>query len=302
MLLPSREDLSVDIADVIAARRTVFDEYLNEYLRETRTGSGVFEAFAYSLLAGGKRIRPILAMLAAEAAGGHGHDALPVGLAIEMIHTFSLIHDDLPALDDDDLRRGRPTCHRKFGEATAVLAGDALIFHALSVICSAPYPAQAKVDICTAMADVCGANGLVQGEYEDVMAEGVELSLEGIESIYTKKTSRLFELCLYTGARIASEDKDLPVRLASYGTHLGKAFQAVDDILDVTSDSTTLGKSTGKDLAQSKATVVKVLGIDGARSWAEQATQAAVKALDGLDRGRTAILRELAFWMLRRVM
>lgn len=292
----------MDIGDLIAARRTVFDEYLGEHLRKTRTGSGVFDAFAYSLMAGGKRIRPVLTMLAAEAAGSHGQDALPAGLAIEMIHTFSLIHDDLPALDNDDLRRGMPTCHKKFGEATAVLAGDALIFHALSVLCSAPYSPQVKVDICTALADVCGANGLVQGEYEDVMAEGTELSLEGIESIYTKKTSRLFELCMYTGARIASDDRDLQLCLAAYGTHMGRAFQAIDDILDVTSDSTTLGKSIGKDIAQSKATVVKVLGIDGARSWAGRATDSAVKALDALNREKTEILRKLAFWMLERVM
>ena len=296
------EDVSVDIGDIIAARRTLFDNYLSGYLRETRKGSGVFEAFAYSLTAGGKRIRPVLTMLAAEAAGGHDRDALPVGLAIEMIHTFSLIHDDLPALDNDDLRRGMPTCHRKFGEATAILAGDALIFNALSVICATPFPPQVKVDLCTALADVCGTNGLVQGEYEDVMAEGVDLSLDRIESIYTKKTSRLFELCMYAGARAAGEDRDLTRRFAAYGTHLGRAFQAIDDILDVTSDSGTLGKSIGKDVAQSKATVVKALGIDGARSWAGKATEGAVRALEGLPRERSEVLRELAFWMLGRVM
>ena len=207
MLLPRKEDLSVDIGDLIAARRTVFDEYLSGSLRETRKSSGVFEAFEYSLTAGGKRIRPVLTMLAAEAAGGNHNDTLPVGLAIEMIHTFSLIHDDLPALDNDDLRRGLPTCHKKFGEATAILAGDALIFHALSMICSASYAPQVKVDLCAALADVCGTNGLVQGEYEDVMAEGMDLSLDRIESIYTKKTSRLFELCRYAGARTAGADQ-----------------------------------------------------------------------------------------------
>lgn len=139
-----KEDVSVDIGDVIAARRAVFEDYLSGYLDEPRMESGVIEACAYSLRAGGKRIRPVLSMLAAEAAGGHGRDALPAGLAIEMIHTFSLIHDDLPALDNDDLRRGMPTCHKKFGEATAILAGDALIFQALSVISSAPYPRRSR--------------------------------------------------------------------------------------------------------------------------------------------------------------
>jgi len=302
VVLPKKEVLWVNIGDAIAARRTVFDEYLNGYLREAHDGSGIFDAFSYSLLAGGKRIRPVLAMLAAEAAGGHGEDALPVGLAIEMVHTFSLIHDDLPALDNDDLRRGLPTCHKKFGEATAILAGDAMIFNALSVILAAPYPPTAKVDLCTAFAEVCGTNGLVQGEYEDVMAEGIDLPLDAIESIYTKKTSRLFELCMYAGARVACEDPGLARCLAGFGTHLGLAFQAIDDILDVTSDSRILGKSTGKDISQSKATVVKVLGIDGARSWAQDATDRAVQALAGLDRDRTGVLRGLAFWMLERVM
>lgn len=297
-----KEDVSVDIGDVIAARRAVFEDYLSGYLDEPRMESGVIKACAYSLRAGGKRIRPVLSMLAAEAAGGHGRDALPAGLAIEMIHTFSLIHDDLPALDNDDLRRGMPTCHKKFGEATAILAGDALIFQALSVISSAPYPPQVKVDLCAALADVCGANGLVQGEYEDVMAEGADISLDRIERIYTRKTSRLFELCMYAGARTAGEDQGLPRRLAAYGTHLGQAFQAIDDILDVTADSHTLGKSAGKDVAQKKATVVKVLGLDGARSWAEQATDRAVEALEGLPRESSGMLRELAFWMLKRIM
>lgn len=281
----------------------MFDAYLDRYLmEEDRTPSGVFEAFSYSLRAGGKRIRPVLAMLASEAAGGSGRDALPVGLAIEMIHTFSLIHDDLPALDNDDLRRGFATCHRKYGEATAILAGDALIFQALSVICASPYPPGVKVDICRALADVCGTNGLVQGEYEDVMAEGYELPLEAIEGIYTKKTSRLFELCLFAGARLACEDAALTQALASFGMHLGLAFQAIDDILDVTSDSETLGKSAGKDIAQGKATVVKALGLEEARSWARNATVRAVNELDGVGPDRSATLRELAFWMLGRVM
>ncbi len=287
---------------MITAKKAVFDEYLTGYLLETNSSSGVFEAFSYSLKAGGKRIRPILAMLASEAAGGHGEAALPVGLAIEMIHTFSLIHDDLPALDNDDLRRGLPTCHKKFGEATAILAGDALIFQALSVICTSRYPVQVKVDLCTAFADICGTSGLVQGEYEDVMAEGKDLSPSKIEEIYTQKTSRLFELCMYAGARVACDDDVLTRSLAVFGTHLGLAFQAIDDILDITSDRETLGKSAGKDLAQNKATVVKALGIDEARSWAQAATFRAIKALDGIRPDKMENLKGLALWMLKRVM
>lgn len=287
---------------MITTKKEVFDEYLTGYLLETNSSSGVFEAFSYSLKAGGKRIRPILAMLASEAAGGPDRAALPVGLAIEMIHTFSLIHDDLPALDNDDLRRGLPTCHKKFGEATAILAGDALIFQALSVICTSEYPSQVKVDLCTAMADICGTSGLVQGEYEDVMAEGKDVLPSKIEEIYTQKTSRLFELCMYAGARVACDDDVLTRSLAVFGTHLGLAFQAIDDILDITSDRETLGKSAGKDLAQNKATVVKALGIDAARAWAQAATFRAIQSLDGIRSDKAENLKGLALWMLKRIM
>jgi geranylgeranyl diphosphate synthase type II len=292
----------VDIGALIAAKKALFDAYLHEYLQQERSPSGIFEAFSYSLKAGGKRIRPVLAMLACEAAGGRDRVALPVGLAIEMIHTFSLIHDDLPALDNDELRRGMPTCHTKFGDATAILAGDALIFEALRVIGAGPYTPLIKVDLYAAVSNVCGTSGLVQGEYEDVMAEGRDLGLDQIEEIYRKKTSRLFELCMYAGARIACDDESVTRSLAGFGTHLGLAFQAIDDILDVTSESLVLGKSTGKDLAQSKATVVKALGIDAARSWARTATERAIAELEGLREDRTEALRELAGWMLRRVM
>lgn len=292
----------MDISALIAAKRAAFEEYLADYLQGARNGSGVSEAFSYSLEAGGKRIRPVLAMMAAEAAGGKDSDALPVGLAVEMIHTFSLIHDDLPALDNDDLRRGMPTCHKKFGEATAILAGDALIFQALSVLCASPYPDRVKVDLCAAFADVCGTSGLVQGEYEDVMAEGKDLPAAKIEEIYLRKTSRLFELCLYAGARIACEDENLTRSLALFGTNLGLAFQAIDDILDITSDAKTLGKSTGKDLVQNKATLVKVLGIDAARIWARDVTFRAIESLGAMNPDSAENLKGLALWMLERVM
>jgi geranylgeranyl pyrophosphate synthase len=152
------------------------------------------------------------------------------------------------------------------------------------------------------MADICGTGGLVQGEYEDVMAEGKDLPLVKIEEIYTKKTSRLFELCMYSGARIVCNDHALIRPLVDFGRYLGQAFQAIDDILDVTSNEENLGKSAGKDLAQDKATVVKALGIDAAREWARNATERAVSTLEKVRNDQTANLKELALWMLRRVM
>lgn len=300
MLLPFWEKY-VDITALTSEKKDIFDNYLHAYLSAADTSSGIFEAFAYSLKAGGKRIRPVLTMLACECLGGKAEDTLPAGLAIEMVHTFSLIHDDLPALDNDDLRRGRPTCHARFGEATAILAGDALIFQALSVITAAGYSPRIKLDILEFMAEVCGVKGLVQGEHHDVMAEGKEVSMDEVCDIYRRKTARLFELCMFAGARIAGGAREQIEPLVSFGTYLGLAFQAIDDILDVTSSREVLGKSTGKDLAQGKATIVKALGLQESRRWARDMTEKAVGLLPAENGFRTENLKELALSMLERV-
>lgn len=281
--------------------KETFDRFLHKYLAKPGLSSGVSEAFSYSLKAGGKRIRPSLAMLACECAGGTGTDALPAGLAIEMVHTFSLIHDDLPAIDNDQLRRGLPTCHARFGEATAILAGDALVFEALSVILNAPWPGAVKLDILARLSDCCGVNGLIQGEYEDIMAEGRTITQAQVEEIFRKKTSRLFELSLYAGSRVATSDDRVIGALVGYGTFLGLAFQAVDDILDLTSSAEDLGKTSGKDAAQEKATVVKSLGLARARSWAGEMTDRAVSSIAGMDNAAAGALREIAAAMLERV-
>jgi len=291
----------VDITALTSEKKDIFDNYLHAYLSAADTSSGIFEAFAYSLKAGGKRIRPVLTMLACECLGGKAEDTLPAGLAIEMVHTFSLIHDDLPALDNDDLRRGRPTCHARFGEATAILAGDALIFQALSVITAAGYSPRIKLDILEFMAEVCGVKGLVQGEHHDVMAEGKEVSMDEVCDIYRRKTARLFELCMFAGARIAGGAREQIGPLVGFGTYLGLAFQAIDDILDVTSSREVLGKSTGKDLAQGKATIVKALGLQESRRWARDMTEKAVGLLPAENGFRTENLKELALSMLERV-
>lgn len=287
---------------LITEKKKLFEDFLLSYLSSVHTDSGIFHAYSYSLSAGGKRIRPILTMLACETLGGTGIETLPAGLAIEMIHTFSLIHDDLPALDNDELRRGAATCHTKFGEATAILAGDALIFQALSVISSSDYPTRVKVDIIRAISDICGIDGLVQGEYQDVIAEGKNLTVEEIQDMYIKKTSRLFELCMYSGSRLVTQDTEKIRSLMQYGTYLGLAFQAIDDILDVTSSDAVLGKSSGKDLLQDKATIVKTLGLEKARMWAQQMTNSAIESISEMKDKQSTILEELAVWMLQRVM
>ena len=292
----------MDITTLLDGKKKIFENYLHTYLDSFKTDSEIFDAFSYSLSAGGKRLRPVLTMLACEVMGGDGHQTLPAGLAIEMIHTFSLIHDDLPALDNDALRRGSPTCHTKFGEATAILAGDALIFQALSIISSSDYAADVEVDILRVIADVCGIDGLVQGEHQDVMAEGKTLSPEEIQDMYTKKTSRLFELCMYSGSRIASNDKKKINAMVRYGTYLGLAFQAVDDILDITSTDAVLGKTSGKDLLQDKATIVKALGMEKAQAWAYQMTNTAIACIADLDGKQSTVLEDLALWMVERIM
>lgn len=292
----------MDIGELLSSRKVEFDAYLSRYLEKADTGSTLFKALAYSLKAGGKRLRPVLAMTAAETVGGRRSDALDAALALEMIHTFSLIHDDLPCIDDDDLRRGVPTCHRAFGEATAVLAGDALIFLAFSVICRSSYPRDVKIDLCSEISSACGVEGLIEGEFQDIAAEGRQISVDEIGRIYEKKTARLFELALYAGSRTGGADDVTARSLGSYGAHLGMAFQALDDILDVTSDRETLGKTPGKDAGRGKATLVGLLGLEPARSWAKDQTEKAKDALRGLKDERTKVLSDLADWLLGRVM
>jgi geranylgeranyl diphosphate synthase, type II len=288
----------LDTVGKIACYKALFEDYLNSYINRLNNSSGLDTACAYSLSAGGKRLRPVIALLSCEACGGNPPDALPAGLAIEMIHTFSLIHDDLPAIDNDDLRRGRPTCHKTFGEATAILAGDALIFEAFLVIAGSGLPNDAISDITRAMVDSCGLNGLIKGEYDDIMAERKDIDLNGITEIYLRKTSRLFELSTHAGALAASPSEDLLSAMKTYGRHLGLSFQAIDDILDVTSDSANLGKTAGKDILQEKATIVKVLGIDGARKWAQEQTALALGAIREL---KAYDLENIALDMLKRV-
>lgn len=285
--------------DIVAEKKALFDTRLEAYLAGLDQGAGLQQACAYSLAAGGKRLRPVLALLACEALGGRPEQALDAALAVEMIHTFSLIHDDLPAIDNDDLRRGKPTCHKVFGEATAVLAGDALVFAAFALVGASAYAPEVRADLTRKMAELGGMHGLIAGEYADIMAEGQTLEISQIEAIYTDKTGKLFELALYAGGRIAGGAPAELDALQRCGRHLGLAFQAVDDILDVTSSSDAMGKTTGKDLLQDKATLVKVLGLEAARDWAARQTQGAIDALAAIP--AAGPLRALARQILARM-
>ena len=239
------------------------------------------EAMRYSLLAGGKRLRPILCLAACELVGGDPSKAMPTAVAVEMIHTMSLIHDDLPAMDNDDLRRGRPTNHKVYGDAMAILAGDALLSRAFEMVSvrSADVPAERLVKVVGELAMVSGAPGLVGGQVVDLESEGKQVDLETLEYIHLHKTAALLRACVVTGALIGGASDTQVQAMRIYANGIGLAFQIVDDILDVTASSEVLGKTAGKDLLADKTTYPKLLGLEPSRRRALELVGQAKAAL-----------------------
>jgi geranylgeranyl diphosphate synthase type II len=267
------------------------------------------EAMRYSLLAPGKRMRPMLVLMAAEACGGSIDAALPAACAVEMIHAYSLIHDDLPAMDDDDLRRGRPTCHKQFDEATAILAGDALLTLAFETLAKEVQPSAVAAACCAALAEAAGACGMVGGQADDVKEErgegrgeskglgirdwGLEISdlevcsslsplsspLSFLESIHRRKTGAMIRVSLRLGAMTAEAGVEQLGALDQYGQRIGLAFQITDDLLDVQSTEAVMGKRVGKDAQHGKLTFPGVLGVDQSRAYAEQLVAQAYQVL-----------------------
>ncbi len=229
------------------------------------------QAMRYSLLAGGKRLRPILCLAACELTGGDPETALPTAVAIEMIHTMSLIHDDLPSMDNDDLRRGRPTNHKVYGDALAILAGDALLTRAFEMVSlrSPGIPPERLLQVVGELSLVAGAPGLVGGQVVDLECEGKDVDLDTLEYIHIHKTGALLKASVVCGAIIGGASNELLDALRTYAKAIGLAFQIIDDILDVTSSSEVLGKTAGKDLIADKTTYPKLLGIDESRSRAK---------------------------------
>ncbi len=258
------------------------------------------EAMAYSLLAGGKRLRPILAIAACEAVGGSENDAIDAGCAVEFIHTYSLIHDDLPAMDDDDFRRGRPTSHKKFGEAMAILAGDALCADAFRVASSRRKGREAAVaDVVYELARASGAVGMVGGQVIDIEATGKKIDASHLERLHRAKTGELLLVSVRMGARMGNATAEQMERLSTYGRALGLAFQIVDDVLDITADLATLGKDPGSDREAGKTTFVDLLGVDGAKARAKQVMDEGLSALDPLG-DKADALKALARYTVER--
>ena len=261
---------SFDFKAYLTRAKATVEQALDAALVPERPES-LREAMRYSLLAGGKRLRPILCLAACELAGGESELAVPTAVALEMIHTMSLIHDDLPAMDDDDLRRGRPTNHKVYGEAVAILAGDALLTRAFEMVAlrSPGVPADRLLKVVGELSLVAGAPGLVGGQVVDLESEGKQVDLDTLEYIHLHKTGALLSACVITGAMIGGADDDLIAALRTYARGIGLAFQIIDDILDITASSEVLGKTAGKDLIADKTTYPKLLGLEESRRRAD---------------------------------
>lgn len=287
------------LADYIEAHRPAVETALDQALpSDEGPAERLAEAMRHSLFAGGKRLRPMLVLLASDLCGGSHADALPPACAIEMVHTYSLIHDDLPAMDDDDFRRGRPSCHCAFDEATAILAGDALLTLAFEILTRPPLEDRAAA-LIGELARGAGAAGMLGGQMADVVLERQEPTAEAVDFIHEHKTAALIAASLRLGVRAARAEETTTERLGRVGRAIGLAFQIADDLLDLEASSQALGKTAGKDAAQGKVTYPAVYGAAESRRRADALIQ---QALDDLEPfGPEAdLLRELARYAVNR--
>jgi geranylgeranyl diphosphate synthase type II len=295
----------MDIKAYLSKKKSIVDKTLDNLVPSAkRFPVSVHEAMRYSLFAGGKRVRPILAIAAAEALGSKTSGLLPLAGALELIHTYSLIHDDLPAMDDDDLRRGRPTCHKVYGEAVAILAGDGLLNMAFEVL-SDPrgtevVPAKRLIAIIKEIGTASGVLGMVGGQVVDMESEGRDVDLPTLEYIHTHKTGALIRASVRVGALYAKAGKRQFAALSRYGEMVGLAFQIADDILDLTGKQEELGKDVGSDLKKGKKTFPSFYGLAESRRRAGEVADKAIESLQGFGRAADP-LRELAKYIVNRV-
>ncbi len=291
----------MELKAYLRERQTRVDRALQGFLpRETEKPATIHRAMRYSLFAGGKRLRPILCLAAAEACGGKITAALPLAGAVECIHTYSLVHDDLPSMDNDDFRRGRPTCHKVFGEGIAILAGDALLTVAFEIVARVKPPRRYPLAlILRELAVAAGSRRLIAGQVADLEAEGKKIDRRQLRYIHENKTAALLSASVRLGAMSANATAAQLRAITGFGRALGLAFQVIDDVLDVTQTSEKLGKSAGKDLTAQKATYPAVIGLEASRREAQRLTRSAHKSLAALGT-RAVRLRELADYLLDR--
>jgi geranylgeranyl diphosphate synthase type II len=292
---------TVDLQRYLASRQEKVDRALDRFLPKASTKpTTIHKAMRYSLFAGGKRLRPILCLAAADACGGLTTAALPLACALECIHTYSLIHDDLPSMDNDDFRRGRPTCHKVFGDGIAILAGDALLTIAFEIAAEADgWPRYHLREIFREVSIAAGSRKLIAGQVADLQAEGQPINRAQLRYIHESKTAALLTTSVRLGAMSANANPKQLSAISDFGRALGLAFQVIDDILDVTQTSEKLGKSAGKDAAAKKATYPAVLGLEKSRAEAGRLTRQAHGALKPLGK-RAETLRGLADHLLNR--
>jgi geranylgeranyl diphosphate synthase, type II len=291
----------VDVRAYLIARQKEVDRALDHFLpKASAKPATIHKAMRYSLFAGGKRLRPILCLAACEACGGLAKDALPLACALECIHTYSLIHDDLPSMDNDDFRRGRPTCHKVFGEGIAVLAGDALLTIAFEIAAQAKgWPRYELRAIFREISVAAGSTKLIAGQVADLEGEGKAIQRAQLRYIHENKTAALLATAVRLGGMSANATPKQLKALTDFGYALGLAFQVIDDILDVTQTSEKLGKSAGKDAAAHKATYPAVLGLEKSRGEAARLTRQAHEALYSLGQNG-ATLGAIAGYLLER--
>ena len=291
----------LDLKQYLEARRLMVEEALEAALpQQDGPESRVVEAMRYSLFAGGKRLRPILCLAASEAVGGETQAAMPAGCALEMIHTYSLIHDDLPAMDDDDLRRGKPTNHKVFGEAIAILAGDGLLTEAFVLLSdyNSLLPEKA-VQVIEVIAEAASYRGMVGGQVVDMLSQNKPADLETVQQMHSRKTAALIAAATESGALAGKGSEVQVAALARYGRAIGLAFQIADDILDIEGDTELLGKTTGADEARGKVTYPAAVGLERSRQAANEMVNGALAALEGFD-DKADPLRSLARYIITR--
>jgi len=292
---------SFDLNSYLSSKRKQINQALDSIF--ANTSNKIVKAMKYSLMAGGKRIRPVLCVAAAETVGGQSQDVISAACALEMIHTYSLIHDDLPSMDNDDIRRGQPTCHVAFDEATAILAGDALLTLAFEVLSSTEFVQDNHVrnwmNVIHTIATAAGYKGMIEGQMQDMAGEGHLLCLEDLENMHALKTGALIEASVTVGAILGKGSPDQIQQLKTYSKNIGLAFQVTDDLLDVEGDPNVMGKDAGSDQARSKSTYPALLGIEQSKQFAKKLVNNALKALDYFD-NKAQPLRAIAYYIVDR--
>ena len=298
----THSDSGFDLADYLNSQRQIISQALKKIIKMHFSDSRLSSAMQYSLMASGKRLRPVLCMAAAETVGKNNEDVINAACAIEMIHTYSLIHDDLTAMDDDKLRRGKPTCHIQYDEPTAILTGDALLTLAFDILSdppSLPKNIAIQLQVIKTITRAAGHRGMIEGQMRDIEAETITAPLDKLKQIHRLKTGALIEASVTIGALLAGGSQETVNQLKIYAENIGLAFQVVDDILNVEGDAAKMGKATGTDASRNKSTYPGLLGMEESRQFATELINNALHALD-IFGNKAVPLSALAEYIIRR--